>query len=202
MQIPPKIEELIGYSGWTALSWALHNGWVQNYKWLMSERLGRDIGVPETVERMLAPVNGLLKISDEARKEYLLSTGDIMAFNVNMFADKCQNVDGRNFRNLMIEGYLLGTDFVSILGSHEDYKYRDCRKGFMLNGIVPDRDGKDQLEGELRRYVSGRYGIKPVDVELHRRQVFVYCGDNGLREEAYHNFAKKLNLDAGKKEVN
>ena len=189
MEIPSKIEELIGYSGWTALSWALHNGWVQNYKWLMSEKFRRDIGVPETVERMLAPVDGLLKIADVYQRESLLSTSHIMSFNVNMFADKCAGVDGNNFRNLMIEGYFLGTDFVSTLSDH--------RRGFRADGTIYDKDGKDQLEGELRRYWSKFYGIKPAEVKLHCQEVFIYCTNNALREEAYNNFAKKLNLDAG-----
>lgn len=191
MQILPKeIEELIGYSGWTALSWALHNGWVQDYKWLMSKRLGRDIGVPETIERMLAPVDGLLEV-DQLRRDYLLSTADIMAFKVNMFADKCHGIDGRNFRNLMIEGYLLGTDFVSPL------RVRD-RKGLVkFDGIIHDEHGKNQLDGELRRHWSGLYGIGPEKFKLYRQQVFIYCNEHRLREEAYNNFAKKLNLDAG-----
>ena len=179
MQILPKeIKELIGYSGWTALGWALHNGWVQDYKW--------------PIERMLVPVDSLLKINDNLCREYLLSTADIMAFNVNMFADKCYGIDGRNFRNLMIEGYLLGTDFVSPL------RVRDPEGFVKCDGIIRDKNGINQLDGELRRYWSGTYGIRPEKVKLHRQEVFIYCENHKLREEAYNNFAKKLNLDAGR----
>ena len=185
VEIPKEVEKLIGYSAWTALSWALRNGWVQNYKWLMSERLGRDVGVPETVDRMLAPVDNLLTNHTKSRRDYFLSTSDIMAFNVNMFADKCRGIHdwefGYNFRNLMIEGYLLGTNFVD--------------KGYPI--VVPDKDGKDQLEGELRRHWSVFWRIKPSQVDLHRREVFNYCGYNKLREESLlleMTFQEKLNL--------
>ena len=51
----------------------------------------------------------------------------------------------------MIEGYLLGTDYVSplrVLKFNGRYKPTDLER----TGRVQDWDGRNQLEGEMRRY--------------------------------------------------
>ncbi|MBI4158966.1 hypothetical protein HY500_01760 [Candidatus Woesearchaeota archaeon] len=164
--VPEIIEDSIGYTGWQALSWALHHGWVQDYKYLLSQRERRDVGVPETVRLMLYPKrdrHGV--ISDGARC---------------MFPQRVRPENYDAFRQLMIEGYLLGTDFVSQLGE---------------GGVVSDRDGKNQLEGELRRFWAQQRKVSPADVKLSaHHEVQFYCEVHRLNGEAYIKFSKHLGL--------
>jgi len=97
------------------VEWALEWNWIPDYKWLYSEKEGRDIGTPETVDRMIRTIYGL----------------------------KPQH------RIPLIEGYLLGPE-------------------------MSDFDGANQLEGELRRFVTQK-DIQPTDVVLHREHVVEYC---------------------------
>ena len=53
--IQHQILDRIGYDGWAALSWALHDGWIQEYKLRFSHVDGYDVEVPETVRRMIDP---------------------------------------------------------------------------------------------------------------------------------------------------
>ena len=98
--LPKRIEESIGYCAWTALSWALNFGWVQDYKLLFSQREGKDVGAPYTIETMTSwSPQGLVSHNDDP----LLNRGAY-----HMFMDRCykDSKDISEFRNLMIEGYL------------------------------------------------------------------------------------------------
>ena|SRR3989338_2765552 len=169
-QFPENIEESIGYTAWSALSWALHNGWVQDYKWLFSEREGRDIGVPETVERMTGWDGRGVFYNDDP----LLSRGTYFVFMDRCYKD---GKDIKDFRNLMIEGYLLGTDFVSSLWVKVDGQKEE------QTGIIPDQHGRNQLEGEMRRYWAHKQGIQnPSEIQVTKEIIEDYCISNGLQE--------------------
>lgn len=134
--VPEVIKDTIGQGGWNSLSWALHHGWVQDSKYLLSQKEGFDVGVSETVRVMLDP-----------------DLHDTPVRRIGPFKDY------HTFRQLLIEGYLLGTDFVSNVG----------------NRVVPDEDGRNQLEGELRRFCAIRRNVSPREIILKSDDVHTYC---------------------------
>src|SRR3990167_2689139 len=110
-QIPERIENSIGYEGWTALSWALHHNWVSNYKWLFSEMKGFDVGTPLTVMGMLS-FAGLMNSTSQFytwgnhepdRNEF----GKIGTRGLFMIAEKVNAAHIKQFYEFMVEGYLL-----------------------------------------------------------------------------------------------
>ena len=162
-RVPTQIRGMLDYSGWTALSWAIMHDWVNDYKHLLSEREGRDVGVARTVDVMLYP---------KSDTHGVLSSGALC-----MFPQRVRDSDYNNLRKLMIEGYLSGTDFSD-------------------NGIrlrIPDHDGANQLEGELRRYFAQRDRRNPRDVELTEAAVTNYCIENDLPVSAQISFVRELN---------
>lgn len=179
--VPKRVEEAIGYGGWTALSWALHNGWVQDYKWYLSEINKRDIGTPFTVRMMLdfaglmAATNQFYTFSEEADRPEGERVGTRGLF---MFSDRVEPQKAPEFYRLMVEGYLFGTDFVSPL----------------RRGVVPDEHGANQLEGELRRHWANKNElIQPREVGLTRVVIDDYCATYGLNG-ASERFAERLKL--------
>lgn len=179
-QLPEIVKMSIGYTAWSALSLALHNGWVQDYKWLFSEREGRDIGVPETIERITGwDGRGVFFNNDP-----LLSRG-----TYHIFMDRCykEGRDIKDFRNLMIEGYLLGTDFVSSLWVKANGEEKQT-------GIIPDQHGANQLEGEMRRYWAHKQRIQnPSEIHITKEIVDDYCTNNGL-QNAFLRLVQGLEL--------
>lgn len=174
--IPKRVEKAIGYSGWTALSWVLHNGWVQDYKWLFGQLEGRDVGTPETAEAFLYPW------SSGSQRIKILERGALYLFQNRLEMKKMDAA-----KKLMIEGYLLGTDFVSPLWVKTNGKREQT-------GIIQDEHGANQLEGELRRYWANKNGIiQPREVELTRAVIDDYCAANELNNAA-DKFAKRLKL--------
>jgi hypothetical protein len=136
--LPEKVKNGIGRKGWSALSWAVYNNWVGGYKWLFSEIAGHDIGTPCTVQTMLL-LSGLMSrtncfflLSEEMEAGKLHKVGTRGLF---MFSERVERHQVPAFYQLLVEGHLIGTDFIS-----RSYKKR------------PDNDGDDQLEGELRRF--------------------------------------------------
>src|SRR3989338_6901078 len=140
--VPKRIKDLIGYEGWKNLSFALQNGWVQGHKHLISEEAKHDVGVPNTVHHIVRP--------NESQYWFIISPWTHIFYQIS--DEKLPF-----FKKLMIEGYLLGTDFVSdILVQKPDLTHEKT-------GIVPDEHGSNQLEGELRRHFASRGGIKGKD---------------------------------------
>jgi len=174
--IPPGILRQIGYDGWAVLSWALHKGWLQDHKLRFSQSEGRDVGVPETVRRMMEPKYMDADRDSRAIKDYL-SKG--ASFNVDTFHLR------------MIEGYLLGTDFVS------DMQVRYPVGSVIPNGIVPDEHGINQLEGELRRYWAQEKKLPDAairNIPLDERVLDFYIDRHAFYGYMPHSFGKKLNL--------
>lgn len=170
--VPKEILDKIGFHAWERLSWALHKGWVQDYKYFMSRDSGYDIGTPKTVEKMCC---------------------ETMAFgfyplNIDfIFNHQVKTPSIREFEKLMIEGYLLGTDFVSPI------KVRI--NGKTQYGIVPDNHGKNQLEGELRRYWAMKNNtLHHIDrITLTREVIDDYCS-NYVLDELAQKFAERLEI--------
>ena len=216
--LPKYIKDKISYSAWTGLSHILHHGWLQDYKWLFSERLGRDVGVPGTVDRLFAPImnfhtvsrfyllnlgpipnsedllnenNLLRKIIDLEEKafKYLNSTNDILSDSfIHILYDRCNISEFKEFRNLLIEGYLLGTDFVSPLWINVNGQREQT-------GIISDEDGANQLEGELRRYRAMKNGIsQPVTIKINEEILDNYRKDFLIPYASSTKFAEKLGL--------
>lgn len=174
--IPHYIRDKIGYDGWAVLSWALHHGWVQDYKLRFSQSEGHDVGVPETVRSMMEP-------------EYMDAHKDSRAIKNYLNDGAGMNVD--TFQLRIIEGYLLGTDFVSNM----HVRYPDG--SIIQNGIVPDEHGTNQLEGELRRFWAQEKKL-PNEVirkiTLDEAVLKFYIQEHAFYGRMPGSFGKKLNL--------
>ncbi len=202
--IPERVEEAIEYKGWTALSWALHNHWIKDYKWYFSEMTEKDIGVPFTVAMMLnlcnlmKETNQFYTFSEEPNREEFQKVG---TRGLLMFLDRVDPNNAQQFYELLVEGYLLGTDFVSPVKA------------------IPDEHGANQLEGELRRYwvnksrktdqmdillsklriqdkingLTDKNILQSKDINLTRQIINDYCETYSLNG-AYDIFAERLNL--------
>jgi hypothetical protein len=193
--IPERIENLIGYGAWTALSWALQNQWVQEYKWLFSRSFAfGDVGVPETVKRMTGEVYWI-----DPSNHFLGGTRtfpygrDLARGAWHMFNERCPIATDDVFKKLMMEGYLLGTDFVSplwVMKPNGRWKPTDL----VQTGVVCDEHGQNQLEGELRRHWAYWEHIPdPRSVTISMAVIERYCSDNklqGLEEK----FAQSLKV--------
>lgn len=95
IRLPSEVSDRISYTAWTGLSRMIWDNYVPNQKWLMSQTEGHDIGVAETVRRMVEdnPLN---------------SRG--IDYLVRMRVTKDES---KEFKRLLIIGCLLGTDFVT-----------------------------------------------------------------------------------------
>ena len=163
---------------------ALQHQWVQEYKWLLGERLGRDIGVPHTVGTMLR-----LSLGMQDKKYFpTLGPDDATGFRgLSMFDRARPELTGELYQ-LMVNGYLLGTDYVSPLWVMKP-NGTEKPEHLVQTGIVPDEHGANQLEGEIRRHWARRKGIEqpesissiaitPLILEHYCR---MYALDNGVQ---------------------
>ncbi len=110
-----------------------------------------------------------------------------------MFGERCGDADPKTFRDLMIEGYLLGTDFVSplwVMKQGGKWKPQDLEQ----TGVVQDEHGANQLEGELKRFWAYKSGMQPADVKVGAGILGTFCDESGLHADVYKAFGKKLNL--------
>jgi len=98
---------------------------IAECKWLYSQKAGRDIGVPATVDRLLA-------------------NHDILV------------TDGTDTREEMI------------------FKY------FFVGPKIPDEHGRNQVEGELKRYVAFKIGCLPQNARVSLTSIADYLKDNKL----------------------
>lgn len=180
--IPPKeIEDAIGLNAWSALSWALHCGWVQDYKYLFSEIKEHDIGVPETVIHLLQLCNLMQRtgkfytFNEELGREEYEKVGSRGLF---MFIDRVEAYKIQRFYELLVEGYLCGTDFVSDIPP------------------VPDENGNNQLEGELRRFLMRMDNLPISEIaNIFAQPIWAvnrYCGYYGLPESCKKHMIAKL----------
>lgn len=158
------------------VSWIIQNNWIADYKWLYGEQEGRDMGVPATVDRMFKrrdELNSLVAILDgkdtlEDRKRSGLALEDDGSLDPQFYID-VMNYPMPEDRGLL--GIDSGVERTELI-----YAY------FLMEGIQ-DNDGSNHVEGELRRYVSQRDGIKPGQVTLTPEHVASYVNDNQLPEE-------------------
>ena len=123
--------------------------------------------------------------------KYHLSEEKGMDVGVPATIDMMLSRDRSHFRGvdraLMIEGYLLGTDFVSPLW------VRTAEGSESQTGIVPDEHGANQLEGELRRYWANKHRIdNPRSVQLTQEILIHYCTEHNLLGEPFNQFSRKL----------
>lgn len=167
------LDTLGGYDAWAALSWALHDGWVQYYKESFSQKEGRDVGVFITTKRLFTP-------------EYMQ---DDISQKVQSYLHRASGGRFTALQHKMHEGYLLGTDFVS------NMKVRYPDGSVIANGIVPDEHGRTQLEGELRRHFAREKKLPPsvvatLDLETALQLYMQTYGFYYLRDQ----FERKLGL--------
>lgn len=156
---------------------------------MYSEKQGQDVGVPETIREMLrtSELDNIAEYSEASS-----SVGDI-----GMIARRVPQEKLDDFYQLMVEGYLLGTDFVSPLWVMKpDGKYTPS--DLVQTGIVQDEHGKNQLEGELRRYCARVTEIQQLDsiahIALTPSILEDYCRSNQLNKEVLSGLAKKLDF--------
>src|SRR3989344_2209030 len=147
----------INYHAWADLSFALQHFWVQDQKYLWSSDpgVGYDIGVPETVRRILDNQFGGRKfISDTFQDLY-------------------------EIRMLMTVGYLLGTDYLNPIWVRNPDWSTD------QTGVVYDEHGRNQLEGEIRRDLAKEVGITDSKeiraIRFNHRNVKKFVEKHGLQ---------------------
>lgn len=190
IHIPERIEKKIGRSGWSALSWALCNDWVANYKWLFSEIAGFDLSTPCTVQIMLilgglmSRTNTFFLFSEELERHNFHKVGTRGLF---MLSDRIEPHQVPAFYELLTEGYLLGTDFVSYIHKTED------------------QQGKNQLEGELRRFCQanqdkGKDALTSIaqdpSLPITKEVVSEFC-QFAFLHDSFYPFCKALDINIG-----
>lgn len=181
--VPTRIEDAIGFNAWTALSWALHHGWIRDYKHHFSKFEGHDIGVPETVDQMAQFCNTMTATEEFYTFNEEPSLGAaalIWSRNLFMFIERVNPNQSQRFSELLVEGYLCGTDFVSDIPP------------------VGDEHGKNQLDGELIRFLM-RSENKPIGAIADIIQVNTldwvvtkYCEYYRLPEDCKEHMHQKL----------
>lgn len=188
VEVPPQVLDKIGgYDAWTALSWMLQHQWVQDTKWLIGRKenrlviAGGDVGTPFTVDQMLAPETSKYR--------------DLLPYGLEEFLRRVPEDRMQEFKRLMIEGYLLGTDYVSDLWVLKPGG-RDKGTDLVQTGAVTDANGRNQLEGELRRYwIKERFIFDPrhwrFPVLMHI--ITHFCDKNDL-PDSKQKFAEKLGV--------
>lgn len=177
------LDRLGGYDAWAKLSWMLQHQWVQDTKYLISKRRNRDVGTPFTIDQILNP-----------------QTSEYKDLLPSLNPDLLRSVpEGKReeFRRTLIEGYLLGTDYVSPLWIAKPGSRDKFPPNLEQTGRVPDSNGGTQLDGELRRYWADKRFIfdqrrwsMPIDSII----ISSYCDENDLRNSK-QKFAEKLRID-------
>ena len=93
-----------------------------------------------------------------------------------LFVDRIEQQQVLEFYRLLIEGYLLGTDFVS------------------PTKTIPDEHGANQLEGELKRYQAQKENIQnPSEIQVTKEILNDYCTIYDLTDRI-KIFAEQLGL--------
>ncbi len=181
--VPEEIKSRLGFDEWKALSWMLQHEWIQNTKFKISAKEGEDAGTPFTVDQLLNPTSGygdLLPDKDEL--------SDLLA--------RVPPEKRLDFRRLLIEGYLLGTDYASPLWVQR-YDWQGKPVGSLeQTGIVQDRNGANQLTGELKRYWIRERGIfdpRRWNIPLSTFIVYSYCDKYDLPDSKV-KFIEKLGI--------
>lgn len=202
--LPKRINDKLGYKAWTALSWALQHQWVQDYKYLFSEAISKkggggrlvDFGTPKTVKYLLFKT-GLIGLSDEEHDIKLSSLvrddfGSYIFTSSRIGKERVQD-----FYELMVEGYLTGTDFVSKLWVMKPFG-KSKPDDLIKTGVVYDRNGDNQLEGELRRYRAIKHNkgcyLYSGGLSALIPQLDDYCKEYFLSDETKENLVAKLRL--------
>ena len=173
----------IRWDAWAKLSRVLQMGWVQDYKHLFSKKYRYDIGTPETVKIMLNPELDIYGVLSKSISYALGIKREDISAEVDNYREY--------FENLIIEGYLLGTDFISPIGMREKIE------PFKRTWIITDEDGENgenQLEGELRRYWARKNNRDyPRQIHVTLGIIKDYCETNGLNH-LIDKFADRLGL--------
>lgn len=179
LQVPEWIQKRgISSEAYSVMQYLVRSETIHLHKWCWSNLAGRDIGTPETVRRIL--LSSLI-----GSQAHDLLPADSRSYWGNQ--ENRQIVkDGLNglyhgqlwdFRRLTVAAYLLGTDF-SGLGI-DPQSFSPSRTLLMVR---QDKDGQNQLEGEIRRYYARETGIKPSDIRLEPTAIHRYCDKNAMQE--------------------
>lgn len=122
-------------------------------KWSLSQKAGHDVGVPATVDAIIKDAQYMRL----RRKLYNSTPHVVLQGDFRQFLLECG--DALPSREKFILAYLI--------------HYPN----------LADEHGKDQLDGELKRYLARKQGIKPSEVKINRMGVQEYLIDNGLGAE-------------------
>lgn len=187
VNVPDRVLDSVGYPAWTALSWAIHHGWVREYKLYMSQEMARihpgkycdDVGTPLAVQSMIQVARGNVYLG------YAQDDDDLVnSMGLELFAKRVPRDKNTEFYEFLCEGYLLGTDFVSPIQLREN--------GDLLPlGVVPDEHGVNQLEGELKRYWGKKIRSDPLRIVLEPDILEAYCAQHNL-QKAMPAFRERL----------
>ncbi len=179
VQVPEWIRKRdIGPAPYETLQYLVGSDTIYVHKWMWSNLEGRDIGTPETVRRIMLSA----LINSEVHCLLPPNSGSYWGTGVDREKVKegLKNLwrgslwDLRKFTSA---AYLLGTDFSQPGSDPESFNPLKALK------IRHDNDGRDQLEGELKRFYAQEKGIdNPKSVTVDSDVIRQYCNRHGLRK--------------------
>ena len=178
VELPEYITNRLASSAWSALSLAIIEGRFKNFKYHASKKIGKDIMTPEAVGLVLL-ASGFHRSNIPCRIEYshLDIRDDPSTTNLSIvFESRIRRSEIKRFYKLLIEGYLLGTNFVSRIPP------------------IQDEHGDNQLEGELKRYGAKTEWKHPMEVTVNRELVKNYCQQYNLSNGREDKFNSRLGL--------
>jgi len=186
------VQGWLGDEGCNAMRWALNSGWIQSYKSQISKREGYDVGVPATVDCMLHAA-----MFDVSSKHYE-HVRDVLNSELSRLTKGVRAQKTKELRTLMIEGYLLGTDFhMGIMPAQHSRPAENY-----VRGLVRDEHGTNQMEGELKRYWARKQDVRdplgnsvnPSGIDITSDLIDDYCDTHKLSTTSEKRFAKHLGI--------
>ncbi|OIO64330.1 hypothetical protein COY28_01445 [Candidatus Woesearchaeota archaeon CG_4_10_14_0_2_um_filter_57_5] len=215
----PELTRQLSYQARSALHDAVFGYTIASMKWYESFRAGHDVGTP-------AAVDALLRQTPPSEHPALTLSPTIVMFppDGKRLQERITSDEMTAWRNLAISGYLLGIDFSDEVtaaqiapqcfnGNHHSVypslhnaaEFYDAEGKNMTNVIgaampvlvrYPDQHGRNQLEGELRRWQSSQLQTyrNPRVLEMTRTCIEDYCDAHQLGGRVAYRFAQRLGI--------
>jgi hypothetical protein len=143
--------------------------WIRDEKHLLSQGLGRDVGVPLTVDFLISRAHSL-KIKYEKTETSDPNPPSLNTMESILLADA--NNDNIASREVWINTYFFGSNY--------------CE--------VQESQGSSPLEGELKRYAASIRKIPVKDVVLTEYEVCEYARAHKLDDSFKRAACKKLRI--------
>lgn len=138
--------------------------WIRDEKFLQSQRLGYDVGVPATVDNLIARAYSLRELG------FVPDDSQSPRMDKNLLTDAKR--DGIASRESWISTYFFGSVW----------------------NEIDDSQGASPLEGELKRFAAKRHGIRVEQVVLNPQTVIDYTTAHKLGKSFQQVACRKLRL--------